>query len=214
MQLCSEEFNLSVKRLSRGISGMIDEIVEYFSLSISNGCGNSTEILVPKVLHYLSSLYMFHILFTFLLSLYEAKEVRALQGFHHSIAVSVGSRMSGGHAVQNAVFICLPSLLLRLMQRKVTKIVCLSGTGFEFHLLDTTAVACDYTNATIEIFLWVEVFGVFKVWLDRRKFGCGRDRRRGRSLQANYAPPNTSVDGIALRIMASHNGHVCHLSCS
>ena len=49
MQLCSEEFNLSVKRLSRGISGMIDEIVEYFSLSISNGCGNSTEILVPKV---------------------------------------------------------------------------------------------------------------------------------------------------------------------
>lgn len=65
MQLCSEEFNLSVKRLSRGISGTIDEIVEYFSLSISNGCGNSTEILVPKVLHYLSSLYMFHILFTF-----------------------------------------------------------------------------------------------------------------------------------------------------
>ena len=35
----------------------------------------------------------------FLLSLYEAKEVRALQGFHHSIAVSVGSRMSGEHAV-------------------------------------------------------------------------------------------------------------------
>lgn len=48
------------------------------------------------------------------------------------------------------------------MQRKITKIVCLSGTGFEFHLLDTTAVACDYTNATIEIFLWVEVFGIFK----------------------------------------------------
>ena len=55
MQLCSEEFNLSVKRLSRDISGTIDEIVEYFSLSISNGCGNSTEILVPKVLHYLGS---------------------------------------------------------------------------------------------------------------------------------------------------------------
>ena len=52
MQLCSEEFNLSVKRLGRGISGTIDEIVEYFSSSISNGCDNSTEILVPKVLHY------------------------------------------------------------------------------------------------------------------------------------------------------------------
>ena len=45
MQLCSEVFNLSVKRLSRGISGTIDEIVEYLSLSISNDCGNSTEIL-------------------------------------------------------------------------------------------------------------------------------------------------------------------------
>ena len=33
MQLCSEEFNLSVKRLSRGISGTIDEIVEYFLTS-------------------------------------------------------------------------------------------------------------------------------------------------------------------------------------
>ena len=49
MQLCSEVFNLSVKRLSRGISGTIDEIVEYLSLSISNDCGNRTEILVPKV---------------------------------------------------------------------------------------------------------------------------------------------------------------------
>ena len=48
MQLCSEVFNLSVKRLSRGISGTIDEIVEYLSLSISNDCGNSTEILSPK----------------------------------------------------------------------------------------------------------------------------------------------------------------------
>ena len=54
MQLCSEVFNLSVKRLSRGISGTIDEIVEYFSLSISNGCGNSTEILVPKILYLLN----------------------------------------------------------------------------------------------------------------------------------------------------------------
>ena len=36
----------------------------------------------------------------FLQSPYVAKAVRALQGFHHSIAVPVGSRMSGGHAVQ------------------------------------------------------------------------------------------------------------------
>lgn len=36
----------------------------------------------------------------FLQSPYVAKAVRALQGFHHSIAVPVGSRMSGGHAIQ------------------------------------------------------------------------------------------------------------------
>ena len=36
----------------------------------------------------------------FLQSPYVAKAVLALQGLHHSIAVPVGSRMSGGHAIQ------------------------------------------------------------------------------------------------------------------
>lgn len=36
----------------------------------------------------------------FLQSLYVAIAVRVLQGLHHSKAVPVGSRMSGGHAIQ------------------------------------------------------------------------------------------------------------------
>lgn len=52
MQLCSEEFYLSIKRLSRGISGTIDEIVEYFvSLPIHNSRSDSAKVLVSKVLY-------------------------------------------------------------------------------------------------------------------------------------------------------------------
>ena len=48
------------------------------------------------------------------------------------------------------------------MQVQVTKVVCLSSTNFEFHLLDTAAVTGDNANATIEVFLGVEVFGIFE----------------------------------------------------
>lgn len=55
MQLCSEEFYLSIKRLSRGISGTIDEIVEYFvSLPIHNSRSDSAKVLVSKVLYLLN----------------------------------------------------------------------------------------------------------------------------------------------------------------
>ncbi len=48
------------------------------------------------------------------------------------------------------------------MQRQVTEIVRLSGTDFEFHLLDATTVTGDDTYASIEVLLRGEVFGIFK----------------------------------------------------
>ena len=63
---------------------------------------------------------------------------------------------------KDAVFICLLSLLLRLMQRKVAQVVSLTGTDLDFYLLNFGAIARDYTYTTIEVFLWIELFRIFK----------------------------------------------------
>lgn len=63
---------------------------------------------------------------------------------------------------KDAVFIRLLSLLLRLMQREVAQVVSLTGTDLDFYLLNVGAIARNYTYTTIEIFLWIELFRIFK----------------------------------------------------
>ena len=125
----------------------------------------------------------------FLLSLYEAKEVRALQGFHHSIAVSVGSRMSGGHAVQKCcIHLFAQSLVATHAEEghedSLPERYWLWVSLSRYHSRRLWLHQCNHWNIPVGRSLR----GIQKYGSTDGSFGCGRDRRRGRSLQANYAP--------------------------
>ena len=84
---------------------------------------------------------------------------------HVHLSVAIPPKLSISNFMgylKDAVAVCSLRLLLRFMHRQVPQVVGLTSAYFNFHFFDTALFSRYDANATIEILLWVEIFGVFK----------------------------------------------------